>query len=122
LTIRSNSREVSSDSQEAKVEAFVCPLLPFICDTATNPVQIFIPFIAETLDEKMYRVVMDRKRWFGLVMAVDYKVGFHTTDKLADRIPFPAEAAAELAFQLGVADAHSIDKTNPMANFADDAH
>jgi hypothetical protein len=69
-----------------------------------KPVQIFVPFIAETQDEKMYRVVMDRERWFSVVMGEDYKVDFRTTDKLADRIPFPAEAAAELAFQLGVAE------------------
>ena len=67
-------------------------------------VQIYIPFIAETQDEKMYRVVMDRERWFSVVMGEHYKVDLRTTDKLAERIPFPAEAAAELAFQLGVAE------------------
>jgi hypothetical protein len=65
-------------------------------------VQIYLPFIAETQDEKMYRVVMDRERWFSVVMGDDYKIDLRTTDKLADRIPFPASAAAELAFQLNV--------------------
>ena len=29
-----------------------------------------IPFIAETQDEKMYRVVMDRERWFRVVIRI----------------------------------------------------
>ena len=58
--------------------------------------------IAESQDEKMYRVVMDREKWFHVVMGEDYKVDVRTTEKLANRILFPAAAAAELAFQLGV--------------------
>ena len=50
----------------------------------------------------MYRVVMDRERWFNVVMGEDYKVDIRTTEKLANRIAFPASAAAELAFELGV--------------------
>jgi len=68
-------------------------------------VQIYLPFIAETQDEKMYRVVMDRERWFSVVMGDDYKVDLRTTDKLAERIPFPATAANDLAFQLHVPEA-----------------
>ena len=71
-------------------------------ETAGQPIHIYIPFIAETQDEKMYRVVMDRERWFNVVMGEDYKVDVRTTEKLANRIPFPASAANELAFQLGV--------------------
>jgi hypothetical protein len=58
--------------------------------------------VAETQDEKMYRVVMDRERWFNVVMGEDYKVDTRTTEKLASRIPLPASAAAELTFKLGV--------------------
>lgn len=71
-------------------------------ETAGKPIHIYIPFMAETQDEKMYRVVMDRERWFSVVMGEDYKVDVRNTEKLADRIPFPASAASELAFQLGV--------------------
>ena len=45
---------------------------------------------------------MDRERWFNVVMGEDYKVDMRTTEKLANRIAFPASAAAELAFKLGV--------------------
>jgi len=71
-------------------------------ETAGKSIHIYLPFIAETQDEKMYRVVMDRERWFNVVMGEDYKVDVRTTEKLASRIPFPAAAANELSFQLGV--------------------
>ncbi|MDP6721774.1 MAG: C-terminal helicase domain-containing protein, partial [Pirellulaceae bacterium] len=71
-------------------------------ETAGQSIHTYLPFIAETQDEKMYRVVMDRERWFNVVMGDDYKVDVRTTEKLANRIPFPSSAANELAFQLGV--------------------
>ncbi|GIW83405.1 MAG: hypothetical protein KatS3mg105_5212 [Gemmatales bacterium] len=69
-------------------------------ELAQQPIQLYLPFIAQTQDEKMYRVVMDRERWFNVVMGEDYKIDLQTTEKLADRIPFPAQAASELAFKL----------------------
>jgi len=33
-----------------------------------QPIKIYLPYIAMTQDEKMYRVVMDRERWFQVVM------------------------------------------------------
>lgn len=72
-------------------------------ETAGQPIHVYFPFIAETQDEKMYRVVMDRERWFSVVMGEDYTVDVRTTEKLASRVPFPAEAASELAFHLSVA-------------------
>jgi ERCC4-related helicase len=67
-----------------------------------HPIQVYLPYIAETQDEKMYRVVMDRERWFNVVMGEDYKVDIRTTDRFASRIPFPVSAANELAFDLRV--------------------
>ncbi|MEI8281008.1 MAG: helicase-related protein [Armatimonadota bacterium] len=74
-------------------------------EMACQPIHIYIPFIAETQDEKMYRVVMDRERWFSVVMGEDYKVDTRTTEKLSSRIPLPAAAASELAFKLESGDA-----------------
>ena len=71
-------------------------------ERAGQPIQIYIPFIAETQDEKMYRVVTDRERWFSVVMGEDYKVDTRTTERIAGRVPLPASAASELAFKLGV--------------------
>jgi ERCC4-related helicase len=71
-------------------------------ESAGQPIHIYVPFIAETQDEKMYRVVTDRERWFSIVMGEDYKIDTRTTEKLANRIPLPGSAAAELAFELGI--------------------
>ena len=43
LTIRSNSREVSLETHEAKVEAFLRRMLPVVSDNATNPLQALVP-------------------------------------------------------------------------------
>lgn len=69
-----------------------------------KPIHVYYPFISETQDEKMYRVVMDRERWFKVVMGEKYKLDAKTTEKLASRIPFPGEAAEELMFNLAVSD------------------
>lgn len=65
-------------------------------------IHVYLPYIAETQDEKMYRVVMDRERWFSVVMGEQYKVDAKTVERLASRIPFPEAAAQELAFRLEV--------------------
>ena len=67
-----------------------------------EPIHVYLPFVAETQDEKMYRVVMDRERWFSVVMGQEFKLDARTTDRLAERIPFPASAASALAFALAV--------------------
>ena len=67
-----------------------------------QPIQVYFPYISQTQDEKMYRVVMDRERWFKVVMGEKYKVDSRTTEKLAERIPFPEEAASSLSFDLSV--------------------
>ena len=66
------------------------------------PINIYLPYIAQTQDEKMYRVVMDRERWFKVVMGENYKVDARTTEKLAERVPFPESAARGLIFNLSV--------------------
>jgi superfamily II DNA or RNA helicase len=68
-----------------------------------EPIHVYIPFIAETQDEKMYRVVMDRERWFKVVMGENYSLDAKTTEKLSERIPIPLSLAEELSFKLGVA-------------------
>ena len=50
----------------------------------------------------MYRVVMARERWFNVVMGEDYMVDVRTTEKFANRVPFPTNAANELALKLNV--------------------
>lgn len=67
-----------------------------------QPIRVYLPYLAETQDEKMYRVVMDRERWFNVVMGEKFKVDARTTEKLAQRVPLPASVAQELAFRLEI--------------------
>ena len=62
----------------------------------------YLPFVAETQDEKQYRVVMDRERWFRVVMGDDYRTDALTTEAIASRVPLPEAAAAGLRFLLDV--------------------
>jgi len=65
-------------------------------------INVFLPYVSETQDEKMYRVVMDRERWFKIVMGEKYKLDTKTTDRLSERIPLPQSLAEELAFNLEI--------------------
>lgn len=65
-------------------------------------IQVMLPFIGQTQDEKMYRVVMDRERWFQVVMGEDYRLDLESTEKLAERVSFPEAAARALVFDLSV--------------------
>jgi superfamily II DNA or RNA helicase len=67
-----------------------------------QPINVFLPFVAGTQDEKMFRVVTDRERWFQVVMGEDYRLDESVTDKLAERVPLPEAVAAALAFRLEV--------------------
>jgi hypothetical protein len=67
------------------------------------PVEIYIPFVSETQDEKQFRVVMDRERWFQVLMGEDDGVDEATIEALSRRIPLPRSAARELSFGLEVA-------------------
>lgn len=66
-----------------------------------QPIRVYLPYLAETQDEKQYRVVMDRERWFSVVMGEKFKVDARNTEKLASRIPLPESVAQTLAFRLG---------------------
>ena len=67
-----------------------------------QPIKVYLPYISETQDEKMYRVVTERERWFNIVMGDTYKVDAASTDKYAERVPFPEELSKELSFNLEV--------------------
>ena len=65
-------------------------------------IYVYLPYLSQTQDEKMYRVVTERERWFNIIMGEKYKVDAFSTDKYAERIPLPQELAEELAFRLDV--------------------
>jgi ERCC4-related helicase len=68
-----------------------------------QPIRVYLPYLSETQDEKQYRVVMDRERWFSVVMGEKFKVDARSTEKLASRIPLPESVAETLAFRLATA-------------------
>lgn len=69
-----------------------------------QPIRIYLPFVAGTQDEKMHRVVLDRERWFNIVMGDKVPVDARTTDKLAERVPLPLSIAESLQFRLEATD------------------
>jgi superfamily II DNA or RNA helicase len=71
-------------------------------ETVSKPIEVFLPYIGGTQDEKQYRVVMDRERWFQVLMGEEYRTDESYTEKAAERIPLPVGAAAALAFDLSV--------------------
>jgi hypothetical protein len=71
-------------------------------EQASAPIHIYLPFIAQTQDEKMYRVVRDRERWFKVVMGEKMTLSASNTDKIAERLPLPESIGEELAFDLRV--------------------
>jgi superfamily II DNA/RNA helicase len=70
-----------------------------------KPIHIYLPYVSATQDEKMYRVVRDRERWFQIVMGDKYELGEAATDRLAERVPLPATVQQRLVFQLSCAQA-----------------
>lgn len=71
-------------------------------EEAREPIHVYLPYIAATQDEKMYRVVRDRERWFQILMDESYKLEEHATDAMAERVPLPEAAARALTFDLSV--------------------
>jgi hypothetical protein len=61
-----------------------------------------LPFVIATQDEKMFRVVRDRERWFFAIMGDKYAVDKASTKKVAERVPFHEPAAKALAFDLAL--------------------
>ncbi|MBI4602822.1 MAG: hypothetical protein HY721_12770 [Planctomycetes bacterium] len=75
-----------------------------LAEAEGQPIMVYLPYLEGTADEKMFRVVTDRARWFQVVMGERYSVDERSTDRLEARVPFPEEAAMGLAFDLAVAE------------------
>ncbi len=61
---------------------------------------LYMPYLAGTQDEKMYRVVRDRERWFQIMMGEQYDVDEASTDRRADRVPLPRSVQQQLLMRL----------------------
>jgi hypothetical protein len=67
-----------------------------------QPIVVYEPFLEGTQDEKQFRVVKDRERWFDVVMGERLQLDEWSTDQMAERVPFPAELASRLTMRLEV--------------------
>jgi superfamily II DNA or RNA helicase len=76
----------------------------------SHPVVIYEPYIAGTHDEKMFRVVKDRERWFNVVMGQTLDSSERATEQVAARVPLPDALAAALTMDLTV---HGPDSAVP---------
>lgn len=63
-------------------------------------IQVFEPYIAGSADERMYRVVRDRERWFQIVMGQQFSFDEAEAEEIAERVPLPDRLAQELVFDL----------------------
>ncbi|ODU16140.1 MAG: hypothetical protein ABS80_20675 [Pseudonocardia sp. SCN 72-51] len=65
-----------------------------------DSIHLYLPYVAATRDEKMFRVVKDRERWFQIVLGEKYQVDELALDKAAERIELPDALRAQLALRL----------------------
>lgn len=75
-------------------------------EQAGKSIHVYLPYIGGTQDEKLYRVVMDRERWFAIVMngaAIDQKqMTAISSDRLAERLLLPDVIRNRLTLKLNV--------------------
>lgn len=66
-----------------------------------HPVAVYLPYLAGTADERQYRVMSDRERWFRVVMGQDEVARLISPD-MASTVPLPEAVSEELGFRLGL--------------------
>jgi len=67
---------------------------------------VYLPYLDGTADERQYRVMTDRERWFRVVMGQDEVARLITSD-IGGSFPLPDTISNELSFQLGIAGSNS---------------
>lgn len=69
-------------------------------ETTRRSIVVFKPYLGGSADEKMFRVVQDRERWFQIVMGQKFEFDEAASEELANRIPLPPSLAQSLMFNL----------------------
>jgi hypothetical protein len=67
-----------------------------------QPILVCEPYVAGTQDEKQYKVVKDRERWFGVLMGGRVPDDELSTDQIAARVPLPEELLQALTLDLSI--------------------
>lgn len=73
-------------------------------------IEVALPYVGGTQDEKMYRVVMDRERWFHIIMGEAYAMDELSTERAAERVPLPDLLCQELTMRLEVFNGECSDR------------
>ena len=71
-------------------------------ERSRQPIVVYEPFLEATQDEKQYRVVKDRERWFNVIMGERMALDEGSTDRLASRIKLPVDLSRRLSMRLEV--------------------
>lgn len=73
-----------------------------LAEQTKKPLVVYEPFLEATQDEKQFRVMKDRERWFNVVMGERLELDEWSTERLSERVPLPVELARELTFDLAL--------------------
>ncbi len=71
-----------------------------------HSIRVYLPYLEGCQDEKLFRVVMDRERWFGVVMGAEesmarvLKYSAWELERLANEVPIPEALVEKLQLQL----------------------
>jgi len=69
-------------------------------EVCSRSIEVYEPFLAGSADEKMFRVLRDRERWFQVVMGQKFEFEEATSEAIACRLSLPSELARALTFSL----------------------
>ncbi|MBL0147769.1 MAG: hypothetical protein IPP87_03185 [Ideonella sp.] len=71
-------------------------------------IRVYLPYVEGCQDEKLFRVVMDRERWFSVVMGAEesmvrvLKASAWEIERMATDLPVPQAMVEELRLRLSV--------------------
>lgn len=71
-----------------------------LAERVRQSINLYLPYVAATQDEKMFNVVRDRERWFQIVMGERYEADEAATDRRAARVALPESVRNELTMKL----------------------
>lgn len=71
-----------------------------LSENVGQPIEIFEPYTTGLEDEKTFKVVKDRARWFNIVMGDEANIDDDEADRIAARVPMPFELIVRLTLDL----------------------
>lgn len=87
-------------------------------EEAGHPIRVYLPYVEGCQDEKLFRVVVDRERWFGVVMGAEESMGrvlgasAWELEKVAEQAIVPEPLVESLRLRLEPASGETAGVTN----------